>query len=141
MRLSSGREEVGQAAVAGQHDADQGAGVELRAGQQAQLAEDDGRHLLGFVDQEHGAEQRALQMGQPPLAQGLEPVPAVVRREGDAEEVAELAVEVGDVTFADERLGRLVQIPLEVTGHAGAIIEHAEQPRPAPRAAAAEDLA
>ena len=63
-------EEVGQAAVAGQHDAEQGARVEVRAGQQPQLAEDQRRHLLGLVDQEHGAEQRVSRCASPPLAQG-----------------------------------------------------------------------
>ena len=92
-------EEIGQAAVAGQHDAEQGPRVEVRAGEQPQFVEDQRRHLLGFVDQQHGAQERVLQMRQPPLAQGLEPVPAVVRREGDAEEIAELAVEVGHGTL------------------------------------------
>jgi hypothetical protein len=38
-------------------------------------------------------------MRQPPLAQVLEAIPAIVWREGDAEQVAELAVEVGHGTL------------------------------------------
>jgi len=38
-------------------------------------------------------------VGDPPLAQGLEPAPAVVGLELDAEELAHLAVEVGDVAL------------------------------------------
>src|SRR5438128_1925630 len=75
-----------KAAIASQHHAEQGAGVELRAGQQPQLAEDERVHLLHFVDQEHRTEQRAVEMGQPPLAQALEPVPAIVRPERNTEE-------------------------------------------------------
>ena len=47
-------QEIGEATVAGEDDGEQRAGVELGAGQQAQLAEHGGEHLLGLVDEEHG---------------------------------------------------------------------------------------
>jgi len=43
-------------------------------------------HLLGFVDDEDGADQRRLDMGLPLLSDRLESSPAVARRERDAEE-------------------------------------------------------
>ena len=54
-------------------------------------------HLLGLVDQQHRPGQGALDVGLPALAQDLGAAPAVVRAQLDAEEVAHLAVEVGDV--------------------------------------------
>ena len=54
-------------------------------------------HLLGLVDDEHRSGKRAVDMRLPALAQDLGAAPAVVRTQLDAEEVAHLAVEVGDV--------------------------------------------
>jgi hypothetical protein len=99
-------QEIGEAAIAGQDDAEEGARIEVGTGEQAQLAEDEGLHLLDFVDQEHGAEQRALQMREPPLPQGLEAIPAVVRLKDDAEEIAELTVEVGHVRLDGKPIPR-----------------------------------
>ena len=100
MRLAMGKQiaalqALGEAVVAGEDDGEDGAGVEFGAGQQAQFAEDRGVHLLGFVDEQDRAVERALDVSEPLLAQGLGAVPAVVGREGHAEEIAEFAVEVG----------------------------------------------
>jgi hypothetical protein len=58
-----------------------------------------GCHLLGFVDQEDRTHQGRVDVGDPPLAQRLEPAPAVVGLELDAEQIPHLAVEVGDVAL------------------------------------------
>ena len=85
-----------QAAVAGEHDGQQDMAVETRRGQQAQLGEHGGRHLLGLVDDQHGPRQRGVDVGLPALAQHLGAGPAVVRAQLDAEQVAHLAIEVGE---------------------------------------------
>jgi hypothetical protein len=107
-------QELGEAAVAGEDDAEQGARVELGAGQQAQLTEHGGEHFLCFVDEEHGAQAGVFQMRQPAVAQGLEAGPAIVGLQGDAEQIAELPVEVGQVTLrvregADGEIGQPAQ--------------------------------
>jgi hypothetical protein len=58
-----------------------------------------GGHLLGLVDDEHRAQQRGLDVGVPRVAQGLEAAPAIARGERHAEQVAELAIEVGDAAL------------------------------------------
>jgi hypothetical protein len=90
---------LGQAGVAGEDHAQECLGVEPGAGHQAQFGQDRGTHFLGFVDQEHRAPAGGVQMREPVLAQGLEAAPAVVRAQGDAEEVAHLAVEVGQLAL------------------------------------------
>ena len=85
-----------ETAVAGQHDGEQDVAVEPGGGQQAQLGEHGGQHLLGLVDDEHGPRQRGVDMGLPAIAQDLGAGPAVVRGELDAEQIAHLAVEVGE---------------------------------------------
>jgi len=52
---------------------------------------------LRLVDDQHGPGQGFVDMGLPALAQDLGATPAVVWMEFDAEEVAHLAIEVGDV--------------------------------------------
>jgi hypothetical protein len=54
---------------------------------------------LSFVDDEHGFAAALVDVGEPLLAQRLAACPAIVGREADAEEVAELAVEVGVVAL------------------------------------------
>ncbi len=66
-------------------------------GQQAQFGEDGWLGFLGLVEDQHRAAQRAIDVGLPALAQDLGAGPAVVRLKFDAEEVAELAVEVAEV--------------------------------------------
>ena len=70
--------------------------VEARGRQQPQLGEHGGQHLLGLVDDQHGSRQRGVDMGLPALAQHLGAGPAVVRGQLDAEQVAHLAIEVGE---------------------------------------------
>ena len=70
-----------------------------------------GERLLGLVDDEHGARQGGGDVLAPAGAQGLEAGPAVVDGERDAEEVAELAVEVagaalGVLDGADDDVGQ-----------------------------------
>ena len=85
--------------------------VEVLAGEDAQLAEHGGEGLLGLVDDEHGAAAAGGDVVGPAGAQGLEAGPAVVDGERDAEEVAELAVEVdgaalGVLDGADDDVGQ-----------------------------------
>ena len=106
-----GAQALGQSRVAGEDDAEQLLGVEVLAGQDAQLAEDGGEGLLGLVDDEDGAAAGGGDVVGPAGAQGLESGPAVVRGERDAEEVSELAVEVhgaalGVLDGADEDVGQ-----------------------------------
>ena len=89
--------ELGEALVAGEDDAQQGARVELRGGEQAQLVHDRGGELLGLVDEQHRTQARGVEVGEPAGTQRLEAHPAVVGSEFDGEQVAELTVEVGEV--------------------------------------------
>ncbi len=106
-----GGEAFGQAGVAAEDGGEQAARIEVRAGQDAQLAEHLGAHLLRLVDQQHWAHQGRLDVGLPLLAQRLEAAPAVAERQRYAEEVAELAVEVGDAALrvADHADGDVAQ--------------------------------
>lgn len=54
----------GEAAVAGENDGEDAAGVEAGADQDAQLAEHLGGHLLGPVDQQHGTHEGRVDVGQ-----------------------------------------------------------------------------
>src|SRR5665213_1373457 len=85
--------------IAGQYDAQQRLRVEARAGQQAQLAQGRRTHLLRLVDEQHAAPAGGVQVRQPAFAQGLEAAPSVVRAKRDGEDVAEFAVEVGQVAL------------------------------------------
>ena len=85
-----------EALVATQHRGEDGAGIELRRGEQAQLIEHRRLHLLGFVHQQHRAHAGVGEVLEPASAQGGEAVPAIVRDEAHAEDVAEFAVEVAE---------------------------------------------
>ena len=111
---SAAAQALGEPGVAGEDDAEQLLGVEVLAGEDAQLAEDGGEGLLGLVDDEHGAASGGGDVVGPAGAQGLEAGPAVVGGERDAEEVAELAVEVhgaalGVLDGADDDVGQSAQ--------------------------------
>ena len=100
--------------VAGEHDGQEGSGVEVGGGEDAQLGEHRAGDLLGLVDEQDGAVSGGLDLSAPGFAEGLEAGPAVVRGERDAEEVAELAVEVGQGALgpgehADGDVGELVE--------------------------------
>jgi len=115
-----GPESMGEAPVAGEDDAEELARIEVLAGEDAQLAEDGGEGLLGLVDDEDGAEHGGGDVIRPALSQGLEPSPAVVCGEGDAEEVAELPVEVagaalGVLDGADDDVGQAGEAVLQET--------------------------
>ena len=56
-------------------------------------------HLLRLVDEQHRTKQGLLDVGEPALSEKLGAGPAVVGRELDAEEVAELTVEVRHATL------------------------------------------
>jgi hypothetical protein len=58
-----GAQALQQTAVAGEHDSEQDVAVEPRRGEQTQLGEHSGRHLLGLVDDQHGARQGGVDMG------------------------------------------------------------------------------
>jgi len=87
----------GEPPIAGQHDGQQDVGVEIGGGQQAQFGEHGGLHLLCLVNQQHRSGQGGLDVRLPTVAQGLGATPAVMRAQLDAEELAHLAIEVGDI--------------------------------------------
>ena len=84
-------------------------GVEPGGAQQAQLGENGRQHLLRLVDDQDRPRQRGVDVGLPALAQHLGAGPAVVRAELDAEQVAHLAIEVGEIG-----LGPAAQADLDV---------------------------
>jgi hypothetical protein len=112
---------IGEAGIPGEDDAQQRLGIEAGAGEQAQLVEHGGTHLLGFVHQQHGAPAGGFQMAEPGRAQRLEAAPAVVRAQRHAEQLAELAVEIpeaalrmidgadGEIRESGEALGEQTQ--------------------------------
>ena len=105
---------AGQALIAGQDDGEDGARVQVGAGQQAQFGQDRGVHFLGFVDQEHGPIERRLRCERAIFPAGFGAVPAVVGRQGDAEEVAQFAVKVGQFGLgpsqdADDQIAQVAQ--------------------------------
>jgi hypothetical protein len=69
-------------------------GVEVLAGEHAQLGEDAGERFLSLVDDEHRAGQSGGDVLGPASAESFEAAPAVVGLERDVEELTELAVEV-----------------------------------------------
>jgi hypothetical protein len=87
---------LGQPGVTGEHHVEDGSGVEVCGGKDSQLGQDRSRHLLCLVDQEQRSVASRLDVCQPRLPQRLESSPSIVGSQGDAEELAELAVEVGD---------------------------------------------
>jgi len=74
-------------------------GVEPGAGKQSQLRQYHRRHLLGLIDEDDGPAGSGLQVIEPSSAQRFEPTPAVADPDGDREDVAELTVEVAQVTL------------------------------------------
>ena len=110
-------EVLGEARVAGEDHGQQRARVEVGGGEDAQLGQDRGGHFLGLIDQEHRAQAGGFEVGEPGLAQGPEAGPAVMGLERYAEELAELAVEVGDAALGpgQDRRGE-VREGLEVVG-------------------------
>ena len=94
----------------------------MHGGEQAQLVEHGRVHLLGLVDQQHRAQEGGLQMSQPALAQGLEAAPAVMGLELDGEQIAHLAVEIGQIGAGmadgpDADLGQLAEALVEQAQH------------------------
>ena len=61
----------GQAMIAGQNDGQDGAGVQVDAGQQAQFGQDQGVHFLGFVDEQHRPIERGLDVMRATFPAGL----------------------------------------------------------------------
>ena len=96
--------------VAGEYDREQDVRVEPGGTQQAQLGENGRQHLLRLVDDQDRPRQRGVDVGLPALAQHLGAGPAVVGAEFDAEQVAHLAIEVGEIG-----LGPAAQADLDVT--------------------------
>ncbi len=108
---------VCQPAIAGEHDGEQRAGVEACAREESQLVEDDRRHLLRLVDEQHGAHEGGLEVLLPALAQRLGAGPAVVGAKRHTEEIAELAVEVGEIPLGARQGTDLdLRQPLEPLG-------------------------
>ena len=67
-----------------------------RRGEQAHLGEHGVLEFLRLVDEQERAHAGVVEVGTPALAQHLEAVPAIVVDQGDAEQLAHLAVEVGE---------------------------------------------
>jgi TolB-like protein len=88
--------QVGQTAVPGEDHQEDGSGVQVGAGEQAQFRENRGLHLLCFVDDQHGPIERSLDLGLPFFPKRFGPVPTVVRVQGYAEEISHFPVEVED---------------------------------------------
>jgi hypothetical protein len=66
----------------------------MGAGEQTELREHRGIHLLGFIDDQDGAVQRGLDLGLPSFPKSFGPVPTVVRVEGDSEEITQFSIEI-----------------------------------------------
>ncbi len=60
---------IDQAAIAAEHDAQQGLGVEARAREESQFIEDHRRHFLGLVDEDDGTAAGGAEMIEPAGAQ------------------------------------------------------------------------
>lgn len=90
---------LGEPPVTDEDDAEERLGVELLAGQDAQLVQDGREHFLGLVDDEHGPRHRGGDVLTPALPERLETTPAIVGAERDAEDIAQLAVEVAHATL------------------------------------------
>src|SRR5258708_26372965 len=84
-----GAKAIGQAGIAGEDDAEQLFGIEVFAGENAQLAEHSGESFLGFVDDEDGAATAGADVVGPASAQGLEARPTIVGGKRHGAEVAE----------------------------------------------------
>jgi hypothetical protein len=63
---------LSEAGIAAEHDGENRARIELGGGEDAQLGEDRGRHLLGFVDEQDGTAAGGLDVGEPGFAEDLE---------------------------------------------------------------------
>jgi len=81
--------------VAGKDDGEDGTGVQLSAGEQAQFGEDGAVHFLSFIDDQHRSVDGRLDVGEPFFPEDLGAVPAVVRGQGHTEELSQFPVEVG----------------------------------------------
>src|SRR5207248_6310490 len=57
--------------ISREHNRENGARVQVRAGEQAQFRQDGGGHFLGFVDQEHGTVDGSLDVSEPFLAEHI----------------------------------------------------------------------
>ncbi len=90
---------VEQAGVAGEQDGEDGVRVEAGAGEEAQLVEHRGLHLLGLVDEQDRARERAVDVGLPALAQGTAAAPAVAGAKLDTEDVTHLAIEITEIAL------------------------------------------
>jgi hypothetical protein len=92
-----------------------GAGIELGAGQQAQLGKDFGLHFLGFINQQYRPPERCGQVRFPFQAQVFEAGPAVVHLHGDSKDLTHLAVEVRHAALrAAEHTGNDIRHGLKV---------------------------
>jgi hypothetical protein len=84
----------GKPLIATQNGGEDALGVEMGAGEEPDLIEAGGYHLLSLIDEEHGSKKGGLDMMQPPVSQGFEASVAVGRREIDPEDGAKLPVKV-----------------------------------------------
>src|SRR5690606_12700970 len=89
-------EAFGEAEIAREDDREEGPRIELVAREDAELLEDVRGSVLRLVDEDHGADEGRSDVRAPTLAERLETAPTIRDAERDAEEVAELSVEVGE---------------------------------------------
>src|ERR1700731_2734182 len=84
-----------QAMISGQDGGEDGARIQLTAGQEPQFAQSRRAHFLGFIDQEHRTIQRVLDVMEPLFPQNFGTGPSVVRSQRDRIQVAKLAIKIG----------------------------------------------
>jgi hypothetical protein len=88
---------VEESRIAGENDGEKLPGVEVGAEKEPELIEHGGVHLLGFVDEKDGPNEGGLEMGLPAVAKQLGSGPSIVGSKGNGEDIAHLAVKVGEV--------------------------------------------
>ena len=111
-------EQIQQPVVAAKNNGQDGAGIQLGAGQEAQLGKDLGLHFLGFIDQQYGPPESGGHERFPPEAQVFEAGPVIVDLHGNAEDIAHFAIEVrpaalGTAQCADDDIGQGLQVSRE----------------------------
>jgi len=95
-------EQLGEPLVATEHDGEKAAGVEVGAGQDAELGKHGGVHFLSFIDEQDWPMEAGAEILEPLVAQSFEAAPAIVRRERNSEEIAEFAIEVTEVALGSD---------------------------------------
>jgi hypothetical protein len=88
---------VDEPGIAGEDDGEKLPRVEVGAEKKPELVEHGGVHFLGFVDEKNGAKKGGIKMSLPAFAKRLGSGPTVMGSKGNGEDIAHLAVEVGEM--------------------------------------------